>query len=68
MAVATSENTSFGVHEWNKIRSYTKTIKFSVSYMILFAIIKLLPALRLSRQKQTFFLAISRQFGLVQCV
>ena len=22
--VATSENTSFGVHEWNKIRAYTE--------------------------------------------
>ena len=49
VAVATSENTGFGVHEWNKIRCYTeKKIKFSVSFMLLFAIIKLLPTLRLS--------------------
>ena len=39
MAVATSENTSFGVH-----------------------------ALRLARQKKNFFLAILRQFGLIQRV
>ena len=45
-----------------------KKIKFSVSFMLLFTIIKLLPALRLSRQKTNFFLAISRQFGLVQRV
>ena len=25
---ATSENTSFGVHEWNKIRSYTEKMKY----------------------------------------
>ena len=24
VAVATSDNASFGVHEWNKIRSYTE--------------------------------------------
>ena len=28
-----SENTGFGVHEWNKIWSYTEKIKFSVSFM-----------------------------------
>ena len=32
-----------------------KKIKFSVSFMLLFAIIKLLPTLRLSRQKTNFF-------------
>ena len=32
-----------------------KTIKFSDSFMLLFAIIKLLPTLRLSRQKTNFF-------------
>ena len=33
VAVATSENTSFGVHEGNKIRSYTEKNKFSVSFI-----------------------------------
>ena len=33
-----------------------KKIKFSLSFMLLFAIIKLLPTLRLSRQKTNFFL------------
>ena len=28
------ENTTFDVHEWNKIWSYTEKIKFSVSYML----------------------------------
>ena len=37
-------------------------------FMLLFTIIKLVPTLRLSRQKTNFFLAISRRFGLVQCV
>ena len=40
--VATSENTTFGDHEWNKIRSYIKKkkkIKCSVSFMLLFTII-----------------------------
>ena len=41
-----------------------KKILFSVSFMLLFAIIKLLRTLRLSRQKTNFFLAISRQFSL----
>ena len=35
--VATSDNTTFGVHNWNKIRSYTERIKFSVSFMLLLA-------------------------------
>ena len=66
---ATSENKSFGVHELNKILSYTEKNQFSVSFMLLFTmIIKLQPALRLSRQKTNSFLAISRQFGLVQRV
>ena len=55
VAVATSENTNFSVHEWYKIRSYTEKIKFSVSFMLLFTTIKLLPAFRLSRQKTNFF-------------
>ena len=42
--------------------------KFSVSFMLSFTIIKLLPNLRLSRQKTNFFPTISRQFGLVQRV
>ena len=41
-------------HEWNKIRSYTKKIKFSNSFMILFTIIMFLPIRRLSRQKTNF--------------
>ena len=46
-----------------------KKITFSVSFMLLFTLIKLLPALRLSSgQKTNFFLAISHQFGLVQRV
>ena len=36
-----------------------KKIKFSVSFMLLFTIIKLIPTLRLSRQKTNFF---PRQF------
>ena len=60
--------TSFSIHEWNKIGSYTEKNQFSVSFMLLFTTIKLLPTFRLSRQKTNFSLAISRQFGLVQCV
>ena len=37
-AVATSENTDCGVHEWNKIQSYTEKLKFSVCFMLLLAI------------------------------
>ena len=56
VAVATSENASFGVLEWNKIRSCTEKIKFSVSFnMLLFTINKLLPVLKLTRQKTNFF-------------
>ena len=57
MAVATSENTDCGVHEWNKIQSYTekKNHKFSASFMLLFAIIMFLPTRQLSRQKTYFF-------------
>ena len=39
----------------SEMRPYTKTIKFSVSFMLLFTIIKLLPALRLTRQKTNLF-------------
>ena len=46
-----SENTDCGVHEWNKIQSYTEKIKFSVSFMLLFVIIMFLPTRQLSRQK-----------------
>ena len=47
----------------------TPHTKFSVSFIPLFTIVKLLPTLRLSIvRKLTFFLAISRQFGLVQRV
>ena len=45
-----------------------KKIKFYVSFMLLFIIIKLLPALRLSHQKTNFFIAISLQFGFVKHV
>ena len=43
-----------------------KKIKFSVSFMLLFAIIKLLPTLRLLSENLTFlfFFAISHQFSL----
>ena len=68
MAATTSENC--GVHEWNKIQSYTDKIKCSVSFMLLFAITMFLPTRQLSRQKANFFpsIAISRQFRLVQRV
>ena len=36
--------------------------------MLLIAIIMFLPTRPLSRQKANFFLAISRQFHLVQCL
>ena len=46
-----------------------KKIKFFVSFMLLFAIIKLLPTLRLSSENLTFlFCAISHQFSLDQRV
>ena len=46
-----------------------KKIKFSVSFMLLFAIIKLLPTLRLSSENLTFlFFAFSHQFSLDQRV
>ena len=50
-----SGNTSFGVHEWNKILSYTEKIKFSVSFMLLVTIIKLLPTLQHLRWEINFF-------------
>ena len=46
-----------------------KRIKFSVSFMLLFAIIKLLPTLRLLSENLIFlFFAISHQFSLDQRV
>ena len=46
-----------------------KKSKFSVSFMLLFAIIKLLPTLRLLSENLTFlFFAISHQFSLDQRV
>ena len=45
-----------------------KKIKFSVSFMLLFTIIKLRHTLRLSRQKTNFFRSHFAQFGLVQRV
>ena len=46
-----------------------KKIKFSVSFMLLFAIIKLLTTLRLSSENLTvLFFAISHQFSLDQRV
>ena len=55
----------------NEIKSdlTLKKIKFSVSFMLLFAIIKLLPTLRLSSENLTFlFFAILHQFSLDQRV
>ena len=63
--VTIGENTSFGVHEGNKIRSDTEEIKFSGSFMLLFTIIKLLPTLRLSRQKTNSF--PSRFASILSC-
>ena len=47
-------------HEWRFMSEIefdltVKKSKFSVSFMLLFIIIKLLPTLRLSRQKTNFF-------------
>ena len=57
VAVATRENTDCWVHELNKIQSYTEknNNKFSVSFMLLFAIIMFLATRQLSRQKTYFF-------------
>ena len=57
----------FGVHECNKIRSYTEKIKISVSFMLLPTIFKFLPSLRLSHQKTNISCQFG-QFGLVQRV
>ena len=42
-----------------------KKSKFSVSFMLLFTIIKLLPTLRLSRQKTNFFFSQPFRVNLV---
>ena len=55
VAVATSEYTSFGVHGEIKFDLTLKKIKFSVSFMLLFTIIMLLPTLRLSRHQTNVF-------------
>ena len=55
VAIATCENTSFGVHEWIKISSYTKKIKPSVLFMLLFAMIKILPTLQHLHGEINFF-------------
>ena len=31
---ATIENTTFGVHEWNKKQSFTEKVKFSISFLL----------------------------------
>ena len=52
----------------SKIKFYLtlqKKKKNTVTFMLLFTIMKLIPTLLLTHQK-TYFLAISRQFGLVQ--
>ena len=37
VAIAMNENTSFGVHEWNKIRSYTeKNLIFCFLYAFIY--------------------------------
>ena len=36
VATATRENTSFGVHDWNKIRSYTKEKKKKICFFYAF--------------------------------
>ena len=54
VAVATSENTSFGImNEIIKIRSFSEKIKFAVSFMLLFTIS--FHMLFHSRQKTNFF-------------
>ena len=63
MAVGTSENTDCGIHEWNKILSYTEKLKYSlftlgqtqVFIMLLFATIMFLPTRPLSCQKANFY-------------
>ena len=45
-----------------------KKKKKSVSFMLLFTVIKLLLTFRLLRQKTNFFLAIPCPCGIVQCV
>ena len=42
-----------------------KKIKFSVSFMLLFAIIKLLPTLRLSSENLTFLFILPFRINLV---
>ena len=67
VAVATSGNASFVFIGETKSTYILIKINFSVSFMVIFTIIKLLHILWLSRQT-TFFLAISWLFGLVQRV
>ena len=56
MAVATSEKIEVLVFMSEiKFDLTVKKSKFSVSFMLLFTIIKLLPTLRLARQKTNFF-------------
>ena len=44
---------------------FTIKNQISVSFKLLFTIIRLLPTLLLLRQKTNFFLAISYQFGVL---
>ena len=54
MAVATSENTSFGVHEWNQIRSYTEKQNFCFFYAFICNNLASTCSSTLTSRKQTF--------------
>ena len=71
-----TKSSIFTSGKWKKqVLVFMSEIKFdltlqniNISFMFLFTIVKLLPILRLSSWKSIFFLAILRQFGLVQRV
>ena len=56
--LATNENTSFGVHEWNKIWSDTEKIKFSVSFMFLIFIFHWKTQKKISNSGQKYLIMI----------
>ena len=58
VAVATSENIDCGIHERNKIQFHPKKLQFSVSFMLLFAIIMFYLHVNSHVRTLTFFLAI----------
>ena len=62
------ENTTLVVHEWNKNPSYTRKIKYSVSFMLKCGKNKLISVRQPSSQKINFFLVILRHFYDVQRV